>query len=303
MPSRQFETIPPDKAEAQPTHEMDGSETAELQQAGGGQSAREGSALLQLQHTHGNRHVQGVVKAAHGGNPLPADVRQKMEGAFGQDFGDVRIHEGDEAAALDALAYAQGSHIYFDHGEYRPHTAIGWRMLGHELAHVVQQRAGRVAVPDDDGAPINSDAGLEREADALGQQVAEGKHVGVSSKSPGAQPRPSVASQPAPIQRLPKFIKKMLGLGKYRAGAEGNGLAADVEDERDIRPIGETFKRRPIINDDSSVEHSVEHSNELWHEEEPEQQDLGSFIDEQFGKAKDQEDQEVAAQHRAGAEH
>lgn len=45
------------------------------------------------------------------------------------------------ARLLGARAYTVGSDLVFEAGEYAPGTAEGRRLLAHELAHVVQQRA------------------------------------------------------------------------------------------------------------------------------------------------------------------
>ncbi len=62
------------------------------------------------------------------------------------DFSQVRIHEGSHVVGIGAVAYADGSNIHFASGEYNPHSAEGRQLLAHELAHVVQQRAG-VQIP------------------------------------------------------------------------------------------------------------------------------------------------------------
>ena len=66
-----------------------------------------------------------------------------MESALGANFSDVRIHVGPEASAIGAIAFTWGSDIHFAPGQYNPHTPHGQSLLGHELTHVVQQRAGR----------------------------------------------------------------------------------------------------------------------------------------------------------------
>ncbi|HEX7841154.1 MAG TPA: DUF4157 domain-containing protein, partial [Kofleriaceae bacterium] len=68
-----------------------------------------------------------------------------MEIAFAADFSNVRVHEGAQATAIGALAYAQGTDLHFAPGQYQPHSPRGQELLGHELAHVVQQTQGRVA--------------------------------------------------------------------------------------------------------------------------------------------------------------
>ncbi len=99
----------------------------------------------------GGRALAGEVQAAvsTGGRPLERGVRAEMEGAFGADFGDVRIHTGGAASgsarSLQAVAYTRGRDIVFDHGSYDPGSAGGRHLLAHELTHVLQQRSGPVA--------------------------------------------------------------------------------------------------------------------------------------------------------------
>jgi len=137
-------------------------------------------------------------KSTGAGRPLPERTRAQMERAFGHDFSRIRIHEGEHPRAVGALAYTQGEHIHFSPGTYRPHSIAGRRILGHELTHVVQQRGGRVAIPQGGGAPVNADARLEAEADRLGSRVATGASVlSPQALSAPGKPHPLVA----PIQR------------------------------------------------------------------------------------------------------
>jgi ribosomal protein S18 acetylase RimI-like enzyme len=108
-----------------------------------------------------------------GGWPLPREVREKMEKAIGGNFSDVRIHVGPEAASIGAIAFTWGSDIHFAPGQYNPHTPHGQFLIGHELTHVVQQRAGRVANPFGSGVAVVQDHALEAEADRLGKLAAQ----------------------------------------------------------------------------------------------------------------------------------
>src|SRR5262249_31577703 len=47
------------------------------------------------------------------GHSLPELVQRKMEALFNARFDDVRVHVGPQPAALGALAFTHGSHIYF----------------------------------------------------------------------------------------------------------------------------------------------------------------------------------------------
>jgi len=107
-----------------------------------------------------------------GGLPLPTDVRAKMETALGGDFSDVRVHVGHEATSLGAIAYTWGTNIHFAPGQYNPHTIQGQKLLGHELWHVLQQKAGRVRNPFGGGVAVVQDHALEAEADRMGVKAA-----------------------------------------------------------------------------------------------------------------------------------
>ncbi len=84
-----------------------------------------------------------IESARGGGSPLPGDVRREMEGAFGADFGNVRVHEGGEAADLNqrlaARAFTTGSDIFVGQGGLNASSRGGKELLAHELTHVVQQ--------------------------------------------------------------------------------------------------------------------------------------------------------------------
>ncbi len=108
----------------------------------------------------------GVSRATPGsGRALPAPAREHFEQKLGHDLGDVRIHEDGRAEQLGAHAFARGNDIHFRRGAFDPAGSTGQEELGHELAHVVQQRLGRVKPQPKRGAPINDDPALEREAD------------------------------------------------------------------------------------------------------------------------------------------
>ena len=80
------------------------------------------------------------------GSPLPSGTNSFMSNAFGTDFSNVRVHTDSKAQqmnqGLNARAFAHGSDIYFNSGEYNPGSSEGKRLLGHELTHVVQQGEG-----------------------------------------------------------------------------------------------------------------------------------------------------------------
>src|SRR6185436_14684303 len=130
------------------------------------------------------------------GAALPGAVKEKMEGSLGADFSSVRVHEGGEAQDVGALAFTRGDDVHFAPGQYDPASAGGQRLLGHELAHVVQQRDGRVSTPQGKGGNISEDDGLEKEADELGDRAAEG----LPAVAAGGK-RSEAVGAGAPIQR------------------------------------------------------------------------------------------------------
>ncbi len=157
--------------------------------------------------------------ASGGGRPLPDPVRGKMEAALGADFRNVRVHVGPQAERIGAVAFTLGSDIYFAPGRYQPDTMQGQQVLGHELAHVVQQRTGRVRNPLGAGVAVVQDRALEAEADRLGNRAAS--HCVVAQpKLPAAMPPSSPIRIPAPVSA---------GSGSYRLTVEIAGRPASTQ--------------------------------------------------------------------------
>jgi hypothetical protein len=84
-----------------------------------------------------------IQHARCGGYPLPNQVREPMERAFGSDFGEVRIHTGVEpdylSRMLSARAFTVGHDIFFSRDIYNPDNNQGKKLIAHELTHVIQQ--------------------------------------------------------------------------------------------------------------------------------------------------------------------
>lgn len=107
--------------------------------------------------------------------------------------------DSPRALQIGARAFTQGNMIHFAPGQYRPDMAEGRRLIGHELAHVVQQRQGRVkANTRFDGQPGNDDAGLEREADASAAKLGRAGSVGLLQTAHAASVNNALSH---PIQR------------------------------------------------------------------------------------------------------
>lgn len=152
----------------------------------GGPVSAVGKALQRksaIQLRPGMEAFQVDLRPKSGGLPLPKDVQAKMEKALSANFSDVRVHVGPEAASIGAIAFTWGADIHFAPGQYNPHTPQGQFLLGHELAHVVQQRAGRVLNPFGGGVAVVQDHSLEAEADRLGRLAATGYAPGAPASS------------------------------------------------------------------------------------------------------------------------
>jgi len=135
------------------------------------------------------------------GKRMPQTIQARMESVFGTSFADVRIHEGPEAASIGAFAFTQGSSIFFAPGQYNPNTPGGQRLLGQQLAHVVQQRSGRVRNPFGAGMAVVHDPLLKAEAEMMGSRAAMAQ--GVQPKSLNGHHLGSSPARQAPAAILP----------------------------------------------------------------------------------------------------
>ena len=115
-----------------------------------------------------------VAQAKKNTTGMPDSLKQGMQNTFQRDFSGVTVHPSSSSApAVGALAYTQGSNIHFAPGQYRPDTSSGRELIGHDLAHVVQQSEGRVTPTCTvAGMPVNDNPRLESEADTWGKRAA-----------------------------------------------------------------------------------------------------------------------------------
>ena len=107
-----------------------------------------------------------AVSAPAGTSGLPAGLKAGIERLSGVSLDGVGVHYNSaQPAQLNALAYAQGREIHLGPGQ-EAH-------LPHEAWHVAQQAQGRVQPTTQlkDGVAINEDAGLEHEADVMGEKA------------------------------------------------------------------------------------------------------------------------------------
>jgi Domain of unknown function (DUF4157) len=210
--------------------------------------------VLQLQRSAGNAAVARLLAGQRspvldvvgrgGGWPLEAGVRQQMEGAFREDFGDVRVHTGPEASrsaeSVQARAYTVGNEIVFGDSAYSPGTGDGDRRLAHELTHVVQQRQGPV-----DGTPQGEGVAVSRPSDRFEQaatanadrvmaQLAETGGVARHGRAARESARVEAVAQRAPhrqgspvtVQRNEQSAALLTKLATPRVG---EGQAVDIQ--------------------------------------------------------------------------
>ncbi len=139
-----------------------------------GELQRKPVASTNVRETNAPPIVHQVLRSP--GQALDSATRAFMEPRFGYDFSGVRVHTDRRAAesaeSIHALAYTAGQDIVFSHNTYAPFTHQGRELLGHELAHTIQQR-GSGGVPPSP-AP---DGIFESSADAAGRAVANGQSI------------------------------------------------------------------------------------------------------------------------------
>ena len=100
-----------------------------------------GPAAVGSSDDHFEREARDQAGRLGGGPPTRSGAGPAARARY--DFSDVRVHNGDAAAAasrsVDAAAFAFGNHMVFGSGQYAPDTAAGRQLIAHELTHVVQQ--------------------------------------------------------------------------------------------------------------------------------------------------------------------
>ncbi len=106
---------------------------------------------------------------------LPDQLKSGIENLSGLSMDDVKVHYNSaQPAQINAHAYAQGANIHLAPGQEKH--------LPHEAWHVVQQKQGRVQPTGQlkGNINLNDDAGLEKEADKMGNQAIQQKTSGAT---------------------------------------------------------------------------------------------------------------------------
>jgi hypothetical protein len=216
--------------------------------------------------------VARALPSTSSGVPLPPAVRAMMERAFNADFADVLIHpDSARAAALGARAYTEGNSVHLAPGQYDPESHAGRELIGHELAHVIQQRQGRVAATSQvRGVAINDAAALEQEADALGQRAASSASLAPGtpalSAAPAASPAPATHAV-AQRQAAPQSNEETLD-AEVEAAAQLEQSSVPAERAYGTRLVLLLTLMRPDdIDDDAALFRFIDRCQEFAHDE------------------------------------
>lgn len=129
----------------------------------------------------------------HGeGTSLPDPLRQRLEHTFQTDLSFVKLHLDESPRQFDSRALCFGEHIFLQPSDFHQGTAWTSFLLAHEIAHVLQQRAGWTNTGIH--TPIFDDPRLELAADLCGWAAATGQRAPAQylPNSRIAEPRPAV---------------------------------------------------------------------------------------------------------------
>jgi len=141
-------------------------------------------------------------KGKSGGEGLPQRWLNFLELRFAANFGAVRFHVDDNAAALceklDARAVTIGHDVYFGKGQFRPDTHEGWELIGHELTHTIQQ--GSVKQATTPAAKVAAPTPQPASPAAVAKPVAVAKPAAAAAPvDRGRAIRPTLPSLAAPV--------------------------------------------------------------------------------------------------------
>ena len=127
------------------------------------------SESLQRKASLTNNAAQRAEAPRPNNTGMPDNLKSGIESLSGFSMDDVRVHyNSSKPATVQALAYTQGTDIHVAPGQEKH--------LPHEAWHVAQQMAGRVSPTTNiNGMPVNDNAGLEHEADVMGEKAVQCK--------------------------------------------------------------------------------------------------------------------------------
>lgn len=172
--------------------------------------------------------LKSIIQRQENNTGLPDNLKSGIENLSGHNLDDVKVHyNSSKPAQLNAHAYAQGNQIHLAGGQEKH--------LAHEAWHVVQQKQGRVKpTVNINGAAVNDNVSLEKEADVMGGKALQMKEQekDISSKV---------------IQRavIGNTVAKYKNIEKIWKDAHDNAQRFDGElDSKDLikEKLGDTIK-------------------------------------------------------------
>jgi hypothetical protein len=204
------------------------------------------AAQLQSMADNSSSQQQPIQKKENN-TGLPDNLKAGIENISGYSMDDVKVHyNSNKPAQLQAHAYAQGTDIHLASGQEKH--------LPHEAWHVAQQKQGRVkpTMQMKDGVNVNDDAGLEKEADLMGnkaiQKTSLNNSIATMNKSihsPSIQRKEidELVSAIGAVMDEGKLSKKQITTGLERIDQE------DINDTNFPRSLVEFVKQRNGVND------------------------------------------------------
>jgi hypothetical protein len=199
------------------------------------------AGLSSLQASGGNAAVGRLVA-------LPSPTSARFGAAYGASLDHVRVHvDSPVPEAHGAHALTVGSDVAFAPGRYRPDTEGGQRLIGHELAHVVQQQGGSVGVQAFGGPATDAH---EREADAAARAALSGEPVPALSPvtAPARQRGGKGAAASAGDRPLLRYRSEdpLAAYTVFKAASPAGYTALDATaKQRAWRPDGDSVEPAP----------------------------------------------------------
>lgn len=224
-------------------------------QRSGGESASDGVAAVS----------ENSLRAPHGGESLPPNVRHRVEPMLGANLSGVRVHAdaaaNEIASRLDAKAFTHGNHIWLGTGERTDNLAL----LAHEATHVVQQSGPLISpvpalLPSALGGLGSSQAiqrqpqGLEDQTHLLADPSVSATPVFWALDMSGPQPR-SYLSVAVPGHSLAEIAAYLYGNPDSASALslENGGLPDPLPPGRTLRPSSGALSQRAAQDFDRAV--------------------------------------------------
>jgi len=169
---------------------------------------------------------------------LPDDLRSKVESHFGYSLDNVQMRESSDVDSIGAKAYTKGSTIHFAPGQFQPESAIGQKMIGHEVAHVLQQANGGIG----DAGELNLSDSHEHSADIHGDIISNMPSGGFSEAQAPLQAMPTMSTALAPVQGW--------GVGGALAWLKGKGKGQLEGEHEMLTRLGVESANKKLDKDD-----------------------------------------------------